>query len=151
MHILLKSLLRESEKENEDDIKSIKILTDDILLKMVKSAQKEYDGWALNSDGYDEEVGSGGICHLIADSMGSVLNSIGIEYSPVCATDEQHVYIVAKFSEGVYTIDIPYSIYETGAGYNWKKKPDIKFDTNHIVISKLDGDANKFDMYIDSH
>lgn len=149
MPILLKDLLLK-ENEYNDSLKSVKILDKDVLLKMAKAAQDEYDGWVLNDKGYDEEVGGGGICHLIADSMGNVLNSLGIEYSSVCATDEQHVYLVGKFSEGVYIIDIPYSIYETGGGFSWKKIPNIKFDTTDIVINKIDGDPDSFNMYVDS-
>jgi hypothetical protein len=67
----------------------------------------------------------------------------------VCSNQEQHVFVVAQFKEGVYMIDIPYDVYESGGGYTWKKKNNIIFNRDHIVIRKLDNDPDKFNQYVD--
>ena len=132
-----------------EGLKSVKSINDDVLKRIAMAAQKQYDQWAQNEEGYDEELGSGGICHLIADDLAGILSDHGIECSTVCSSYEQHVYLVCKFREGVYMIDIPYHIYESGGGFTWKKKKDVKFDTSHVVIGGLDNDPRNFKKYID--
>jgi hypothetical protein len=147
------SKITEDEDENvpvDESLNSIEELTDTVLGEMAAAAQVEYDGWIQDERGYNEELGSGGICHLIADKMLDVLYKHKIEnVQTVSSTHEQHVYLVGKFKEGVYTIDIHYSNYETGGGFNWKKIPNVVFDKDYIYISKLDGDPNNFGNYID--
>lgn len=142
--IKLKQLLNEK-------LKSVKNINDDILKRIAMAAQKQYDQWAQDEEGYDEELGSGGICHLIADDLADILNDVGVECSTVCDTSEQHVYLVCKFKEGVYSIDIPYHVYESGGGFTWKKKKDVKFDTSHVIIYPLDGNPRNFHKYIDAY
>ena len=45
----------------------------DALPELVRLAQERYDAWQLDEDGYDSEVGSGGSCHLIAESFANHL------------------------------------------------------------------------------
>jgi hypothetical protein len=137
--------------ENETaKLNSIKEVNDQVLDQMVGVAQKEYDDWVQDEEGHNEELGRGGICHLIADELITVLYNNNIENcQTVCSTFEQHVYVVGKFAEGVYQIDIPYSIYETGGGYNWKKLPNVVFERGDIVISRLDSDPDSFEQYTD--
>ena len=143
--ILHKDLLLESARLN-----SVKDITDDVLDAMARRAQQQYDDWVLNDEGYDEEVGGGGICHLIADDLIDELFKHKIyNCQTVCSTYEQHVYVVGKFKEGVYLIDLPYHVYEQGGGFTWKKIPDVKFERNHIVISCLDKNPKEFKQYVD--
>ncbi len=130
---------------------SVSKINDSIKKKLAQAAQKIYDGWKQDAEGYNEELGRGGICHIIADDMAGVLSNIGIECSPVCSNYEQHVYLVAKFREGVFMIDIPYYVYERGGGFTWKKLPDVVFDESHVDISKLDSDPRRFDQYTDQY
>jgi hypothetical protein len=37
--------------------------------KISQCGQSVYDDWYQNDEGYDEMVGNGGICHLIADKI----------------------------------------------------------------------------------
>lgn len=143
--IRLKTLLVERR------LQSIAKITDAVKIKLAQAAQKQYDAWQLNDEGYDEEVGTGGICHLIADDLADALSAAGIECQTVSSNFEQHVYLVGKFREGVFMIDIPYHIYETGGGYNWKKIPDVQFDASHIKISGLDNNPKNFDQYVDQY
>ena len=150
--IKLKDLLKEIEDEiDTSSLNSVKDITDVVKDAMVKVAQEQYDGWKQDKDGQDVELGSGGICHLISDDLISVLYSHKIEnVQSVCSNYEQHVYIVGQFKEGIYEIDIPYNVYETGAGYSWKKIPDVEFNRNDIVIHRLSGDPSNYSDYVDA-
>jgi hypothetical protein len=154
--ILLKDLLKEyfvvSEQDEEyADLNSVKDINEKVVDSMVTSAQKKYDEWVVDTDGNDAEVGGGGICHLVADALINALSSNGIHNcQSVCATHEQHVYVICQFREGIYEIDIPYSIYETGGGFSWKKIPNVKFNRNSVVISRLDGDPKNISNYVES-
>ena len=130
-------------------LKSITVLDANVLHKLVGVAQAQYDAWAQDEEGYDEELGTGGICHLIADDIADILNDHGITCSTVSSSWEQHVYLVGQFREGVYMIDIPYNVYETGGGFTWKKRKDVKFDPSHVQLTRLDMNPRSFKKYID--
>ena len=142
--IKLKSLLSER-------LVSIAKVDSSVKAKLAAAAQKIYDEWKQDAEGYNEELGHGGICHIIADELADVLGNLGIDCSPVCDSSVQHVYLVCRFKEGIYMIDIPYYVYERGGGFTWKKLPDIVFDESHVVISRLDSDPRKFDQYTDQY
>ena len=113
---------------------------------LAKIAQKEYDTWEVDENGQDPELGEGGICQDIADGIASHLAEMGIDAAPVTAqVGEQHVFVLAKLHDGVYEVDIPPSVYETGGGYNWKKIPGVKFTRNHFVINKVSENPDDFD------
>ena len=152
--IKLKDILKEIEDEAEFDISSLNSvseITDVVKDEMVKVAQERYDAWKQNHNGQNDELGSGGICHLIADDLIGVLYRHKIEnVQSVCSNYEQHVYVVGQFKEGIYEIDIPYDVYETGGGYTWKKIPDVQFSRNDIVISRLSSDPSEYNNYVDT-
>jgi hypothetical protein len=132
-------------------LNSVSEITDVVKDEMVKVAQKQYDAWKQDHNGQNDELGSGGICHLIADDLINVLYRHKIEnVQSVCSNYEQHVYVVGQFKEGIYEIDIPYDVYETGGGYTWKKIPDVKFSRNDIVISRLSSDPSEYSNYVDT-
>jgi hypothetical protein len=150
--IKLKDLLKEIEDEfDTSSLNSVKDITDIVKDDMVKVAQQQYDDWKQDHNGQDVELGCGGICHLIADDLLSVLYRHKIDnVQSVCSNYEQHVYIVGQFKEGIYEIDIPYNVYETGGGFSWKKIPDVEFNRNDIVINRLSGDPSEYSDYVDS-
>lgn len=119
--------------------------------ELVVVAQKEYDRWEQNDDGYDEELGYGGICQNIADAMASVLAGAGYDITIVdsMGVGEQHVWVVLKAKEGVYSVDIPPYVYETGGGFNWKKKHDIEFSPEDIEVYKISADPRDFKNYLE--
>lgn len=115
--------------------------------KILVASQKVYDDW----DESDEDTyAGGGICHIIAESICDVLSNAGVECSMVSSPHEQHVYVAVKCKEGVYTIDIPYSIYETGAGFSWQKIPDVQFQERDVVFYQVSRNPGDFDEYTDS-
>lgn len=134
--------------EDEEQIYPSVAKAKSVLPQILARAQRDYDRW----DESDQDTyAGGGICHIIADSICSVLSDAGINCTPVSCSYEQHVYVAAQFDEGVYSIDIPYHIYETGGGFSWKKLPDIRFDPSDVVFSLISGDPAEFDNYIDSY
>ena len=153
--IKLKDILKEINDEFEDEfdvssLNSVKDITDIVKDAMVKVAQEQYDDWKQDHNGQDVELGSGGICHLIAEDLINVLYRHKIEnVQSVCSNYEQHVYVVGQFKEGIYEIDIPYDVYETGAGYTWKKIPNVQFSRNDIVIRRLSSDPSEYSNYVD--
>jgi len=135
--------MEESQDSEEVNLPSLNLAKQNIN-KILAAAQRIYDEW----DESDRDTyAGGGICHIIADAICDVMWDIGIECTTVSCSYEQHVYVAVKVGEGVYTIDIPYSIYETGGGFNWQKKPDIKFDTGDVVFYKVSSDPDEFENY----
>jgi len=117
---------------------SVKIITQ-LMPKILQVAQHEYDTWEQDENGYNDELGSGGICQDIAEAISNVLHAAGINCRTMDSNGmgEQHVWIVAKFQEGIYEVDISPSVYETGGGYNWKKIPGVKFDSHDVMIHRI--------------
>jgi hypothetical protein len=113
---------------------------------LATAAQKAYDEWEQDEEGMDEELGAGGICQDVAENMAGVLSEHGIEVSTVSQTvGEQHVYVYAKTLEGVVEVNIDPHVYETGAGYTWKKKQGVTIQPNDIYIAVVEPDSSKFD------
>jgi hypothetical protein len=139
--ITLKSLLCEGR------LNSISQITDEVKRALAAAAQKVYDEWQQNEEGYDEELGGGGICHIIADEMADILWQSKIYNLQTQCTDQPHVYLIGKFKEGIFTVDIPYYVYESGGGFSWKKKPDVKFDESHVEIYQLDHSYRNWKKY----
>ena len=113
---------------------------------LAEVAQQVYDKWDEDPDCY----AGGGICHLIAEEMAGKLSDHGIDAQTVSQEiGDQHVYVVAKLKDGVYSIDVPPGVYETGGGYTWKKIKDVQITKDDIAIDKIDGNPNKFHDYIE--
>ena len=142
--IELKPLITEVVRLNSiKEVESIK-------RQLAAAAQKEYDDWVQDADGYNDGLGRGGICHLIADELIDVLYKHKIyRCYTVSSCHEQHVYVVGQFREGIYLIDVPYHLYETGGGFTWKKLPDIRFDEDYISVTKLDSNPRNIKQYTD--
>lgn len=141
--IYLRRLLRES-----DELHSISEITPSVKREIAIAAQKIYDDW--DQEGEHDELNGGGICHIIADGIIEVLYNHKIDdCQTVSSNFEQHVYVVGRFKEGIYSIDIPYSIYEKGGGFTWKKIPGVIFSEHDIQIYHLDSDSNNLDQYVD--
>jgi len=133
--------------ENQEPLKTLQELNN-LVPEIIRAAQQAYNSWAQNDDGIDDELGVGGICQDIASEICGVISNHGFDCTTVSQEiGEQHVYTVVKLEEGVYEIDIPPSVYETGGGYSWRKIHNIIFNKNHLIIHKIDGDPESFDNY----
>lgn len=111
-----------------------------------EAAQRVYDDWDENED----EYAGGGICHLIAEEIADELNGKGIDADTVDngGMGEQHVWVVAKVSDGVFLVDIPPNVYERGGGYTWTKVPGVRFEASDVIVDRIDADPAKFDDYV---
>jgi hypothetical protein len=120
-------------------IKSISELIT-VLPDLATVAQGVYDQWE-QVDGFDVELGSGGICQDVADAMARRLGEVGFEEVLVvsAAVGENHVFVMALLDDGVYQVDISPYHYETGGGYVWQKRPDVKFSPEMVSFTKVDG------------
>ena len=132
----------------EDELDSIEKVKQ-LRPQLAQAAQQVYESWDQDEDGYDEELGSGGICQDIADAMSDVLNEQGIDSITVDTNGvgDQHVWIVIQVAEGVFEVDIPPHVYETGSGYTWRKRPGILIEPSDVVIDKLSDNPDDFDQY----
>jgi hypothetical protein len=110
--------------------------------------QAVYDEW---EQGEDDELNGGGICHLIAEKMSYIIGDAGVPVWTVSSSHEQHVYCVAQCSDGVFEVDIPWSLYERGGGFTWYKLPNIRFDEHYVVVSRLDGNPGRIGQYVDDY
>jgi len=117
--------------------------------EFLRVAQEVYDAWELDDEGYDWQVGGGGICHLIADEIAGVVSQVARTCSTVSATDEVHVYTVAALDSGVWLIDIRPYVYETGGGYSWKKIPGVSFEEADLTFDQLSCDPRDFREFVD--
>jgi hypothetical protein len=130
---------------------SVAIL-ESLIPKMLSAAQEVYDAWDQSDEEHgDWQVGFGGICHLIAEAIADVINTAGYDAVTVDSggMGEQHVWARVKMPDGIYDVDIPYHIYESGGGYNWTKLPNVVFETDHIrnSIDLVSHDPNEWDQY----
>ncbi len=121
-----------------------------LLPELAAAAQAVYDNWEQDETGESFEYGVGGICQDIAEEMAGVLSSHGIEAATVDnqGMGDQHVWVVAQLSDGVYSVDIEPRTYESGGGYCWKKRAGVTFSPEHIMVDRIDADPSKFEQYI---
>jgi hypothetical protein len=106
-------------------------------------AQQQYDEWDASGEYGDNEVGFGGICHLIADAWADLLSEQGYNTTTWSHSDEVHVSLMVwentqeeRDEEEIEVVDVdlnPY-IYEKGGGYNWTKIPDVTIDPSDITF-----------------
>jgi hypothetical protein len=118
--------------------------------QIAKRAQKVYDRWHQDEDGFDEEVGGGGICHLIADDWCELLAGHGFAcVSFHGSVGENHIWVIAQTQNGVFSVDINPFNYETGGGYCWRKIPGVVFNASMVEISRISPFPSDFNEYAD--
>lgn len=145
----------DDEDENEaqesfDHLPSIHAL-DALRPAIAAAAQKQYDEWQQDEDGYDEEVGHGGICHLIADDMASILGEAGFPVWTQTATDVQHVTCIIQASDGVFDVDVPYRLYERGSMFTWTKLPGVVFEPADVSIYRISSSPEDIAQYVETY
>lgn len=106
---------------------------------MAQKAQEVYDSW---DEGDIDTYAGGGICHLIAEEIASLLDEHGIISWTHSLDYKQHVLTIAadKSTKEVYMVDLPEYNYEKGGGFSWTKVKDVQFSKDDIVIDSLDWD-----------
>ena len=131
----------EDDTPNMENLKSISDLKN-LSQKFTEKAQKIYDDW----DEEDiETYAGGGICHLIAEEMSSIMWDHGIQSTTYSSDFEQHVYCIALVKEGIYAVDIHHSYYETGGGFSWNKIEDVEFQPEYVSFYEITSDISQWD------
>lgn len=116
---------------------------------LAAAAQKVYEAWD-QVDGFDEELGAGGICQDIAAAMSCTMGEHGFEHvlSVSSSVGENHVFLVALIeNEGVFEVDVPFRIYEQGSGYVFRKIPNVTIEDRHVVIERLSDPISPDEFY----
>jgi len=106
---------------------------------LAEAAKAVYGAWEQGPDGWDDELGEGGICQDIASAMLERLGENGVEHvlSVHASVGENHVFLVALLEDGVYSVDIHPSVYEIGSGYVWKRRPDAEFGPECVDVMRV--------------
>ena len=112
-------------------------MTNQITLTRLKeayaeAAQEVYDNWHQDEDGYDEELGTGGICSKIVDAFCLFCSEEGYDTLRVGGYD--HEWVAVEVGKKIYEVDIPCSLYETGGGYNWTKIDGVEFSPADVSV-----------------
>lgn len=110
-----------------------------LLPDLLRAAQEEYDSWDQDEEGWGEECGTGGICDRISSAFSGVLARLpDVEVIDGGQDGDDHAYVIVLTDTEAVAVDIPPGVYETGGGYNWKKKPGVRFSPYHVILDKLD-------------
>lgn len=107
---------------------------------LIKAAQEQLDGWEQDEDGVDEVLGTGGCCGLIADAISGELSSLGFDTARMGTDfDGGHEFLAVNTADGVFVVDIPARVYETGYGYVWTKRPGVVLTAEDLTLDKIAG------------
>jgi len=144
---IIKNIILEELQSNSKLFQTINNLKYDL----INAAQKVYNQWEQDEEGYDEVYGSGGICDDIAEAMCDIINNktqygcfhLYNEYD--CHTS---IYVYDINTKELFNVDIPPYVYERGNAYTWKKIPNVQFSQNNIIINNMSSD---YDDYIDEN
>jgi hypothetical protein len=104
--------------------------------KLAEAAQAVVDGWEQDSEGFDEELGTGGACDRVADAMSQVLASNLPEVSVETGGQDgdDHAFLLVSYNGETFSVDIPSSVYETGAGYSWRKVAGASITYDDVLV-----------------
>jgi hypothetical protein len=69
------------------------------------------------------------------------LAEIGVEELVEVYTemDGGHVFLVVNLADGVFRIDVPPGVYETGAGYVWRKRDGVQLLPEDLILDRVEG------------
>jgi hypothetical protein len=102
------------------------------------AAQEIIDEWQQDEEGLDEEFGAGGICDRVSEAMGTIIGRLpGIEIAEGGQPGDDHAYLIVYDPKEAFIVDIPPDVYETGGGYNWKKKKKVHVSPDDVVIEEI--------------
>lgn len=104
--------------------------------QLIGAAQAVLDDWVQDEDGLDPELGAGGACQDVASAMAGALAEVVEVYTEL---DGGHVFLVANLVDGVFRIDVPTGVYETGAGYVWRKRDGVRLLPENLILERVDG------------
>ena len=108
------------------------------LPKLTKIAQKLYDEWNQDEEGYDEVLGTGGICDEMAEKFCDYIIRT-MKYDAFSYYDEYstHTYCIVYDDNAAYILDLPADVYEKGYLYTWKKIKNVIIKESDFEIIKV--------------
>ena len=93
-----------------------------------------YVSWQQDESGYDEEVGYGGICNMVADAIADVLFKHQISCKTYSA-EEDHTAVIAATKTECYGIDVHWTHYEICKGlYCYTKIKDVEITPELVSV-----------------
>jgi len=116
--------------------KDLKSYLNDQKSRLAEAAQRVYDDWSPD-DEFDD-YGGGGICDAVANAMSGILSELGFEVVEGGQEGDDHAYLFVHDGKRAFSVDIPASVYETGGGYSWRKRPDVTIDASDVEIYPVD-------------
>jgi hypothetical protein len=121
-----------------------------LLPRIAEAAGKVHADWAQDEDGHDEELGTGGICDLVASEIASIVSELpGALVATQYNETDTHTSAIAALADGVFVVDIPARVYEIGYGYVWKKIVDADIGPQHVEIVQLSKDPASLHEFVD--
>lgn len=105
--------------------------------EVAQAAQKVYDSWEQDENGNDPELGSGGICDLVAYEISKLFSQLGYEVVDGGQLGYDHAYIYVHDNTKAFVVDIPPRVYERGGGYNWRKIPGITISPSDVIVYEV--------------
>lgn len=109
--------------------------------QVAAAAQRVVDAWEQDEDGVSDKYGSGGVCDDVAAATCDALR--GLSWVRDCVTfhieDDNHTVARVLADDGVYDVDVPANVYETGAWYVYRKRPEATVSAEDVVVERLGG------------
>lgn len=107
---------------------------------LAQAAQLVIDEWSQNEEGFDEDLGNGGICDLVSQAMADVIvgSMADVEIVDGGHDGDDHAWLIVVDANEAVGVDIPPGVYETGGGYSWKKIEDVEIEPTDVVLWSID-------------
>lgn len=107
---------------------------------LAQAAQAVVDEWVQDEEGFDEDLGAGGICDVVSQALSAVVGSSipDVEMLDGGHDGDDHAWLIVVSGSEAAGVDIPPSAYETGGGYNWKKIHGAQIGPDDVAVWKID-------------
>lgn len=109
--------------------------------EIAEAAQKVVDEWDQDEQGFDCELGSGGVCDRVGEAIAGVLVQMDVENLEITEggqPGDDHAWLIVHDYKDAFAVDIPPSVYETGGGYVWRKKEGAKIEPEYVIFEPFD-------------
>jgi hypothetical protein len=107
---------------------------------LAQAAQLVVDEWIQNEEGFNEDLGNGGVCDLVSQAMADVIGNSVVDVDIVDGghDGDDHAWLIIVDNVEAVGVDIPPGVYETGGGYSWKKIENVEIEPTDVVLWNID-------------